>query len=51
MTKDDPYVRLRIPQDLKQFVQESAKRNQRSMNGEIVFVLSQQREATSAPTA
>lgn len=33
-----PYP-LRIPQDLRQLLEKSAEKNQRSLNGEIVFQL------------
>ena len=51
MTSEDPMLRVRLPQSLKEFVQDSAKRNQRSMNGEIVFVLSQHQKTTTGPQA
>lgn len=51
MVKDDPMVRLRLPIDLKGFVQESARLNHRSMNGEVVHILRQHQKMASAPTA
>lgn len=39
MSKNDPYVRLRIPEDIKQWVMDAAKSNRRSMTSEIVFLL------------
>lgn len=35
MTRDDPPVRIRLGQELKDLVQEAAKNNRRSMNAEI----------------
>lgn len=39
MSRDDPYVRLRIPETIKEWVMETAKANRRSMTSEIVFLL------------
>ncbi len=39
MSRNDPYVRLRIPEDIKQWVTDTAKSNRRSMTSEIVFIL------------
>lgn len=39
MVKNDPHFRLRIPADLKARVEESAKRNNRSVNAEILQAL------------
>lgn len=39
MSRNDPYVRLRIPEDIKQWVMDMAKANRRSMTSEIVFLL------------
>lgn len=47
MARDDPMVRVRLSQDLKEFVQESARQNHRSMNGEIVFALGQYKKTAS----
>lgn len=36
MARDDPHLRLRIPESLKDQVEASAKANNRSMNAEII---------------
>lgn len=36
MARDDPYFRLRIPEDLKARVQKAAEANKRSMTAEII---------------
>lgn len=41
MTKEDKHFRVRLPEDLKEFIRESARINRRSMTGEIVFALGQ----------
>ena len=51
MAREDPMLRLRLPPDLKEFVQDSASHNQRSMNGEIVYVLRQHQKTTTGPQA
>lgn len=52
MSRKDEHFRLRLPSDLKEFVRESARSNQRSMTGEIVYVLRQhQTKTASEPTA
>lgn len=50
MSRDDAQFRLRMPHDLREFVRESAKRNERSLNGEVVFIL-RQHQVASALTA
>jgi hypothetical protein len=47
MSRQDEHFRLRLPSDLKEFVREQARENQRSMTGEIVFALGQYRKAAS----
>ena len=41
MSRENPIVYLRIPEDLKKRVKEEAAANGRSMTGEIVFRLRQ----------
>ena len=36
MARDDPHFRLRIPEDLKALIEQSAAKNNRSMTAEIV---------------
>lgn len=36
MTRDDPHFRLRVPRELKAQVEEAARKNNRSLNAEIV---------------
>lgn len=50
MAREDTHFRLRLPEDLKAFVRDSASRNQRSMTGEIIFAL-RERQMASVPTA
>ncbi|WP_428331940.1 Arc family DNA-binding protein [Novosphingobium sp.] len=45
MIKDDAHFRLRLPSDLKEFIRERARQNQRSITGEIVYVLRQHQKA------
>lgn len=44
MARDDPMMRFRAPPDLKAWLEESAARNQRSLNAEIVFLLSEAKQ-------
>ncbi|WP_107327496.1 Arc family DNA-binding protein [Agrobacterium pusense] len=39
MKQQDPQLRLRIPENVKDWVKEKADANRRSMTSEIVFVL------------
>lgn len=39
MSRDDPSIRLRVPEDLKERIAEAARQSRRSMNAEIVFAL------------
>lgn len=39
MSREDKQVLLRVPQELKQSIEKSAKDNERSMNAEIVYRL------------
>ncbi|WP_369825702.1 Arc family DNA-binding protein [Novosphingobium sp. HII-3] len=40
-----PQFKLRVPPDLRDFIRASAERNQRSLNGELVFALRQYEKA------
>jgi hypothetical protein len=51
MTRDDPPVRIRLGQDLKDRIQEAAKNNRRSMNAEINARLEQSFEGLAPDTA
>ena len=51
MSRENPIVYLRIPEDLKQRVREEAAANGRSMTGEIVFRLRQAYGLASKATA
>lgn len=51
MARADPKLVLRLPSELKAFVQDQAERNLRSMNSEVVHVLRQHQKAASAPSA
>lgn len=39
---------LRMPKDLRDWVRERARRNDRSMNGEIIAILREKRDADAA---
>ncbi len=39
MARIDPQLRIRLPLNLKRWIEDEAKRNHRSQNGEIVFWL------------
>lgn len=41
MAKEDPQMKIRLPIELKEKIQELANKNNRSMNAEIVFILNQ----------
>ncbi|MGV8952816.1 MAG: Arc family DNA-binding protein [Cypionkella sp.] len=41
MAKDDPHFRLRIPAQIKDGIEDLARRNERSINAEIVYRLMQ----------
>lgn len=43
MARSDPQLKLRLPADLKAWVEEAAAQNQRSVNAEIVHLLLQAR--------
>lgn len=47
MTQEDAHCRLRFPVDLRDFLRENAKQNQRSINGEVVYALRQYQKAAS----
>lgn len=38
-SRHDPQVNIRMPDEIKERVKESAKQNNRSMNSEIIFIL------------
>lgn len=48
MAREDSHIRIRLPTDLKNFVQTSARQNERSVNGEIVYVLRQHQTKTAS---
>lgn len=39
MSREDPQLRIRLPIELKEKIQEAAAKNNRSMNAEIVSIL------------
>jgi len=41
MAREDPQLRIRLPIELKEKIQEQANKNNRSMNAEIVYALEQ----------
>lgn len=50
MARSDPQINVRLPVDLKDWLEERAKRNVRSLNGEMAFILMEKR-AAEAETA
>lgn len=51
MSREDAQFRLRMPVELREFIRESAQRNQRTLNSEVVFALRQYEKAASNHTA
>lgn len=47
MAREDAYFRLRIPDDVREWVRGSAEKNLRSMTAEIVFALRERMEAAT----
>jgi predicted HicB family RNase H-like nuclease len=41
----DLQIRVRLPKDLREWIEMEAERNERSLNGEIVYRLKKSREA------
>lgn len=48
---EDAQLKLRIPQDLKEFIEAEAKANYRTINGEVLFRLEQSRSTNKANQA
>ncbi|WP_275098047.1 Arc family DNA-binding protein [Sedimenticola hydrogenitrophicus] len=44
MSRTDPQVKVRLPAELKDYIQETAGENHRTMNAEIVFRLEQSKK-------
>lgn len=44
-------LRLRLPEEVKQWIEAEATRHQRSQNGQIIWILRQQMAATTADTS
>ncbi|WP_415512776.1 Arc family DNA-binding protein [Acetobacter papayae] len=44
MTHSYPQLKFRLPPDVHSYVKEAAKRQERSLNGHIVFLLRQEME-------
>lgn len=42
--RDDPQVKVRIPRDLKQWIDEQAEANRSTLNSEVVRALRERRE-------
>lgn len=51
MARKDPELRLRLPDELKEWLCRQAARNVRSMNGELVALLQAARQITEGPAA
>lgn len=49
MTHTDPQMKIRLPLEVHRHVKASAKRQERTMNGYIVFLLRQEMEKEKAP--
>jgi Arc/MetJ-type ribon-helix-helix transcriptional regulator len=47
MARNDPQIALRLPQDLKDWVEEEARRNGSSQNSEVVRALRERMERAS----
>lgn len=47
MARGDPQINLRLPPDLKEWLEERAERNVRSLTGEIAFMLRKERDRES----
>lgn len=44
MAKDDPYFRMRIPREIKDWIENEAKENKRSQNSQIIYCIEQQKK-------
>lgn len=44
MTREDPQLKIRLSQELKEFIEEQAKLNHRTLNAEIVFRLEESKK-------
>lgn len=54
MSREDPQMRIRLPEDVKRWVEDRASQNLRSQNAEIVVALREQMkkaEGTAIPSA
>lgn len=51
MSRDDPYIRLRVPEDLRNELKDLAAKNRRSMNAEICARLVDSLQRDKAATA
>lgn len=49
MAKDDPYFRMRIPREIKDWIENEAKENKRSQNGQIIYCIEQKKAADQSP--
>ncbi|MBF8793481.1 Arc family DNA-binding protein [Pseudomonas monteilii] len=43
MARKDPQFNLRLPEELKQWVEEQAAKNHRSQTAELVFLISEEK--------
>lgn len=41
MSRSDPQFKLRLPENLKAWVEEEAKKQHRSINGQIIYLIEQ----------
>lgn len=48
---EDAQFKLRLPQDLKEFIESEAKANYRTINGEIIYRLEQSRQSSDSNQA
>jgi hypothetical protein len=46
MKANDPQLRVRLPKEIKEWLAESARKNLRTQNSELVVVLRERMEAT-----
>lgn len=50
MTQNETIMRIRLPGDLKAWIEERSRRNIRSLNAEVVFILKQHKDQESDRT-
>jgi len=51
MSRNDPQMKIRLPEEVKEWLETRAKKNVRSQNAEIVFILKNEMERQSLETS